>query len=56
VPVIAVDGPSASGKGTLASRLAAALGYHLLDSGAIYRAAGDAERDRLQPEVAHPRR
>jgi 3-phosphoshikimate 1-carboxyvinyltransferase len=40
VPVIAVDGPSASGKGTLASRLAAALGYHLLDSGAIYRAAG----------------
>ena len=40
VPVIAVDGPSASGKGTLAGRLAAALGYHLLDSGAIYRAAG----------------
>jgi 3-phosphoshikimate 1-carboxyvinyltransferase len=44
VPVIAVDGPSASGKGTLASRLAAALGYHLLDSGAIYRAAGVAAR------------
>jgi 3-phosphoshikimate 1-carboxyvinyltransferase len=40
VPVIAVDGPSASGKGTLAARLASALGYHLLDSGAIYRAAG----------------
>jgi 3-phosphoshikimate 1-carboxyvinyltransferase len=40
VPVIAVDGPSASGKGTLASRLAQRLGYHLLDSGAIYRAAG----------------
>ena len=40
VPVITVDGPSASGKGTLASRLAAALGYQLLDSGAIYRAAG----------------
>ena len=40
VPVIAVDGPSASGKGTLAGRLASRLGYHLLDSGAIYRAAG----------------
>ena len=40
VPVIAVDGPSASGKGTLAGRLALRLGYHLLDSGAIYRAAG----------------
>ena len=40
VPVITVDGPSASGKGTLAGRLAGSLGYHLLDSGAIYRAAG----------------
>jgi 3-phosphoshikimate 1-carboxyvinyltransferase len=40
VPVITVDGPSASGKGTLAGRLADSLGYHLLDSGAIYRAAG----------------
>jgi 3-phosphoshikimate 1-carboxyvinyltransferase len=40
VPVITVDGPSASGKGTLASRLARRLGYHFLDSGAIYRAAG----------------
>ncbi|MFM7703818.1 MAG: (d)CMP kinase, partial [Rubrivivax sp.] len=40
VPVIAVDGPSASGKGTLAARLAQALGYAQLDSGAIYRAAG----------------
>jgi len=38
IPVIAVDGPSASGKGTLASSVAAALGYHLLDSGALYRA------------------
>jgi 3-phosphoshikimate 1-carboxyvinyltransferase len=38
VPVITVDGPSASGKGTLASSVAAALGYHLLDSGALYRA------------------
>jgi 3-phosphoshikimate 1-carboxyvinyltransferase len=40
IPVIAVDGPSASGKGTLASRLAERLGYVQLDSGAIYRAAG----------------
>ena len=38
VPVIAIDGPSASGKGTLANAVAAALGYHLLDSGALYRA------------------
>ncbi|MGA1286977.1 MAG: bifunctional 3-phosphoshikimate 1-carboxyvinyltransferase/cytidylate kinase [Rubrivivax sp.] len=40
VPVITVDGPSASGKGTLASQVAQRLGYHFLDSGAIYRAAG----------------
>ena len=40
VPVITVDGPTASGKGTLAAELAAALGYHLLDSGALYRATG----------------
>jgi 3-phosphoshikimate 1-carboxyvinyltransferase len=37
VPVICVDGPTASGKGTLAARLAEQLGYHLLDSGALYR-------------------
>jgi 3-phosphoshikimate 1-carboxyvinyltransferase len=36
-PVIAVDGPSASGKGTVAQRVAAALGFHFLDSGALYR-------------------
>ena len=40
VPVITVDGPTASGKGTLASELAARLGFHLLDSGALYRATG----------------
>ena len=40
LPVLAVDGPSASGKGTLASELARTLGYHFLDSGAIYRACG----------------
>ncbi len=36
-PVIAIDGPSASGKGTIAARVAAELGWHYLDSGAIYR-------------------
>ena len=35
--VIAIDGPSASGKGTVAARVAAALGWHYLDSGALYR-------------------
>jgi 3-phosphoshikimate 1-carboxyvinyltransferase len=38
-PVIAIDGPSASGKGTVAERVAAALGYHYLDSGSLYRLA-----------------
>ena len=37
VPVLCIDGPTASGKGTLAARLAQALGYHYLDSGALYR-------------------
>jgi len=37
VPVIAIDGPTASGKGTIAQRVAAALGLHYLDSGALYR-------------------
>ena len=37
IPVICVDGPTASGKGTLASQLAQRLGYELLDSGALYR-------------------
>lgn len=36
-PVIAIDGPTASGKGTVAQRIAAALGWHYLDSGALYR-------------------
>ena len=36
-PVIAIDGPSASGKGTVAQRVAHALGFHYLDSGALYR-------------------
>ena len=37
VPVIAIDGPSGSGKGTIARRVATELGWHLLDSGALYR-------------------
>lgn len=37
IPVIAIDGPSASGKGTVAQRVAQALGFHYLDSGALYR-------------------
>ena len=38
--VIAVDGPAASGKGTVASRLAALYGYEMLDTGLLYRAVG----------------
>lgn len=40
IPVVAIDGPSGSGKGTIARRVAAALGWHLLDSGALYRLVG----------------
>ena len=36
-PIITIDGPSASGKGTVAERVAQALGFHFLDSGALYR-------------------
>ena len=40
LPVIAIDGASGAGKGTLTSRLADALGYTMLDSGALYRIVG----------------
>jgi 3-phosphoshikimate 1-carboxyvinyltransferase len=51
VPVIAIDGPTASGKGTLAAEVAAALGWHLLDSGALYRATGlAAQWDGVSPD------
>jgi 3-phosphoshikimate 1-carboxyvinyltransferase len=40
VPVICVDGPTASGKGTLAAVVAKQLGYHFLDSGSLYRITG----------------
>lgn len=39
-PVIAIDGPTASGKGTVAAAVAAALDFHYLDSGALYRIVG----------------
>ncbi|MDX8380133.1 MAG: bifunctional 3-phosphoshikimate 1-carboxyvinyltransferase/cytidylate kinase [Gallionella sp.] len=55
VPVIAIDGPSASGKGTVAQRVATELGFHYLDSGALYRLlAMKAEREgvALDDEVA----
>ncbi len=46
VPVIAIDGPSASGKGTVAQRVARVLGFHFLDSGALYRLLGLAAQRR----------
>jgi 3-phosphoshikimate 1-carboxyvinyltransferase len=61
IPVICIDGPTASGKGTLAAEVAQRLGYHLLDSGALYRLVGlaagkaglsTAEDDLRQPEQA----
>jgi CMP/dCMP kinase len=58
-PVITVDGPSGSGKGTVSAQLAKELGWHFLDSGAIYRAlafivkktVNTLEEDRLLPLV-----
>ncbi len=44
IPVICIDGPTASGKGTLTGAVAQALGYHVLDSGALYRLVGLAAR------------
>jgi 3-phosphoshikimate 1-carboxyvinyltransferase len=58
IPVICIDGPTASGKGTLASEVAQRLGYHLLDSGALYRATALAAQDAGidlddEPALAH---
>ena len=44
IPVIAIDGPSASGKGTVAQLVAQQLGFHYLDSGALYRIVALAAR------------
>jgi cytidylate kinase len=46
VPVVAIDGPGGSGKGTVAMRLAEDLGWHFLDSGALYRLVAVAAMDR----------
>jgi cytidylate kinase len=59
VPVIAIDGPSASGKGTIAQAVARKLGFHYLDSGALYRLVALAaikEATRLDDEAALARR
>ncbi len=61
IPVLCIDGPSASGKGTLAAELAARLGYHLLDSGLLYRLVGlaaeraglDTQAQALEPTLSH---
>ncbi|MBV1776781.1 (d)CMP kinase [Burkholderiaceae bacterium DAT-1] len=46
IPVIAIDGPSASGKGTVAARVATRLGFHYLDSGSLYRVTALAALER----------
>jgi 3-phosphoshikimate 1-carboxyvinyltransferase len=54
VPVICIDGPTASGKGTLAAEVARLLGYHYLDSGSLYRVTGLAmRRAGLTAETQH---
>jgi 3-phosphoshikimate 1-carboxyvinyltransferase len=55
VPVLTIDGPTASGKGTLAREVANALGYRLLDSGAVYRAVAIAALDAAVAPEDEPR-
>ena len=45
VPVITIDGPSGSGKGTISALIARELGWHMLDSGALYRLVGLAAKN-----------
>jgi cytidylate kinase len=53
--IIAIDGPSGAGKGTVARAIAAALGYRHLDSGAMYRAVGwKALHDRCRSTMKTP--
>ena len=58
IPVICVDGPTASGKGTLSAEVAEQLGYHLLDSGVLYRlvglAAEQAGLSTAEPDLKDP--
>ncbi|MEO5669986.1 MAG: bifunctional 3-phosphoshikimate 1-carboxyvinyltransferase/cytidylate kinase [Ramlibacter sp.] len=57
IPVICIDGPTASGKGTLAAHVADKLGYHYLDSGALYRVAAlAAVRSGLALDAGHETR
>ncbi|MET1116018.1 MAG: bifunctional 3-phosphoshikimate 1-carboxyvinyltransferase/cytidylate kinase [Comamonas sp.] len=54
IPVICIDGPTASGKGTIAAEVAHRLGYGILDSGALYRIAGlAAQRAGIAIDLAH---
>lgn len=58
VPIITIDGPSGSGKGTIARRVADRLGWHLLDSGALYRLvalAGERKGIARDDEAGHER-
>jgi cytidylate kinase len=55
IPVITIDGPGGSGKGTIAMRLAESLGWHFLDSGALYRLVAVAAMDRGVPSADEER-